>query len=375
MSNVEALFQEFGKVAEHPGKAVKELIEKTGKKAVGCVPLYTPKELVYAAGMLPIGVWGAEKEVSEAKRYFPAFICSIMQTILDEGLVGNYDILDAIIIPNYCDSLKVMGQNFKLAVKDVKFLPLTVPQTRRIPAGKTFIISQYNILKEQLEEIAAHKITDEELEAAIEIFDAHNKAMMEFGKLCAEYPAEINAMNRMYVYKSAYFMDVKEHTAKVNELMAEIRKADPKPFDGKRVVTTGIIADSKNLNQILVDLNVAIVGDDIAFESRQYRHPVPATGGTPMERLGQQFCDRECSTLLDEKRIRGQICLDLVKERKADGIIYFLTKFCDPEEFDYPRMKQEFEAAGVPHIIVEIDQQIRNLEQARTYIQTFTDVL
>ncbi|NLY10032.1 MAG: 2-hydroxyacyl-CoA dehydratase [Tissierellia bacterium] len=374
MSNVERLFNEFGEVAKHPGKAIKGLVDKTGKKVIGCVPLYTPKELIYAAGMLPVGVWGAEKEVSEAKRYFPAFLCSIMQTILDEGLVGNYDILDAIIIPNYCDSLKVMGQNFKLAVKNVKFLPLTIPQTRRIPAGKTFIISQYNVLKEQLEEIAGKKITDEALNEAIEVFNEQNKTMMEFSKLCAEYPAEINAMNRMYVYKSAYFMEVPEHTAMVKELIAEIRKEAPKAFNGHRVVTTGIIVDSANLNQILVDLNCAVVGDDVAFESRQYRHFIPE-GDSPMDRIGQQFCDRECSTLLNEKRIRGQMIIDLAKERNAEGIIFFLTKFCDPEEFDYPKMKADFEAAGVPHIMVEIDQQIRNLEQARTYIQTFTDVL
>ena len=45
-----------------------------GKKCVGVLPYFCPEELVYAAGMLPCGLWGAEMQVSESKRYYPAFI-------------------------------------------------------------------------------------------------------------------------------------------------------------------------------------------------------------------------------------------------------------------------------------------------------------
>ena len=35
-----------------------------GKKVVGVLPYFCPEELVYAAGMLPFGLWGAEMQAS-----------------------------------------------------------------------------------------------------------------------------------------------------------------------------------------------------------------------------------------------------------------------------------------------------------------------
>ena len=48
-------------------------MERTGKRAVGCMLEFCPEEIVYAANMLPVGLWGADIELREVKRYFPAF--------------------------------------------------------------------------------------------------------------------------------------------------------------------------------------------------------------------------------------------------------------------------------------------------------------
>ena len=52
-----------------------------------------------------------------------------------------------------------------------------------------------------------------------------------------------------------------------------------------------------------------------------------------------------------------------------------MMEFCDPEEFDYPIYKKELEAAGIPMLYLEIDQQIDSFEQIRTRVQSFTEML
>ncbi|KEI74402.1 2-hydroxyacyl-CoA dehydratase [Clostridium botulinum] len=374
MSNSDKFFNDFKDVIDHPKKYIMKHMEKTGQKAIGCMPLYTPEELVLAAGMFPVGVWGSNTELSKAKTYFPAFICSILQTTLENALNGEYDMLSGMMIPNYCDSLKCMGQNFKLTVENIDFIPVTVPQNRKMEAGKEFLKSQYKMNIEQLEKISGNKITDESLEKAIEVYDEHRKIMNDFSMLASKYPDVITPTKRNYVMKSAYYMDKKEHTEKVRQLMDEIKTIDSKPFEGKRVITTGIIADSEDLLKILEENNIAIVGDDIAHESRQYRTLTPGAA-TPMDRLAEQFANRECSTLYDPEKKRGKYIVEMAKERKADGIIFFMTKFCDPEEYDYPQMKKDFEEAGIPHVLIETDMQMKNYEQARTAIQAFSETL
>jgi benzoyl-CoA reductase/2-hydroxyglutaryl-CoA dehydratase subunit BcrC/BadD/HgdB len=67
--------------------------------------------------------------------------------------------------------------------------------------------------------------------------------------------------------------------------------------------------------------------------------------------------------------------VDDAKAAKAAGVLVVLTKFCDPEEFDYPLIKKACDAANLPCAIIEVDRQMVNYEQARTAIETFRDLL
>ena len=66
---------------------------------------------------------------------------------------------------------------------------------------------------------------------------------------------------------------------------------------------------------------------------------------------------------------------DEARARGARGVLIVMTKFCDPEEFDYPLLKRTCEAAGLAVATVEVDRQIVSYEQARTVIETFRDLL
>jgi len=52
-----------------------------------------------------------------------------------------------------------------------------------------------------------------------------------------------------------------------------------------------------------------------------------------------------------------------------------MTKFCDPEEFDYVPVKRMLDKAGIPLLAVEVDQQMVNFEQARNAVLTFGEML
>ncbi|MGZ8495685.1 MAG: 2-hydroxyacyl-CoA dehydratase, partial [Candidatus Binatia bacterium] len=68
-------------------------------KIVGCYPVYTPVELIHAAGMLPVGVIGAGNrlEIAHADSRFQSFICSIVKSTLELGLTDKLKFLDGIV--------------------------------------------------------------------------------------------------------------------------------------------------------------------------------------------------------------------------------------------------------------------------------------
>lgn len=70
-----------------------------GKKIVLCAPVYTPEELIHAMGFVPMGAWGGDVALNRAKEYCPAFLCAIVQSLLELGINGAYEGASAIVIP------------------------------------------------------------------------------------------------------------------------------------------------------------------------------------------------------------------------------------------------------------------------------------
>lgn len=372
MSNIESVLKKF----DVTPLALAKKYKAEGKKIVGCSPVHVPVEMVYAAGMVPMGLWGSQGEISAAKQYFPAFYCSIVQRNMEMALNGQLSDLSAVMISIQCDSLKALGQNWKRAIKDMEYIHVAHAQNRKLDCAVDFNVVQYKKIKAQLEKVSGNEITDEKLEDAIKVFNAQKKKLQEFSAAAAKYPHIITPSKRNMVIKSMHFMDRKEHTALLEELLAELNKEEVKAWDGKKVVVTGILADSTSLLQILEDNKLAIVDDEVAQESRQFRTLVEEGTGDPLRALAELISNIEgCSVLFDVDKKRADMIIDKVKKSDADGVIYLQTKFCDPEEFDYPILKKAFENAGIKHVIVEVDQQMTNYEQARTSLQTFAEML
>ena len=87
-TKIESLIAELKEVAYHPKRQF-EAFKAEGKKVIGIMPYHVPEELVYAAGMVPMGMWGSNKKIiSRAKEYCATFYCSLVQLDLEMMLDG-----------------------------------------------------------------------------------------------------------------------------------------------------------------------------------------------------------------------------------------------------------------------------------------------
>lgn len=372
--NIQEILKQFQEIASNPAKQ-KEKYIKAGKKVILTAPVYTPEEIIHSMGMVPMGVWGADVEINNAKKYFPAFICSIMQSIVEMGMKGAYEGASAIVIPSLCDSLKVLGENWKYAVPSIPFVPMTYPQNRKPDFGIAFTKAGYERVIADLESTTKETFDDKKLADSIHIYNKHNEVMREVAAVIAAHP-EISAVQRSAVFKSAFFMLKEEHTALVQELITALKQeSEPAQNQKIKIMTTGILADSTNLLEIIDEYGLQIAADDVAAESRQYRTDTKKAD-TALDALAEKFAQMDyCSVLYDVEKKRVDMIIEQAKQTKAKGILVILTKFCDPEEFDYPLIKKSGEAQGLPVILIEVDRQMVNYEQARTMIETFRDMM
>ena len=377
--SIEVLLNEFKEIAANPAKQLNDC-KAAGKKAIGVLPYFAPEELVYAAGMMPFGIWGSNtKTINRSKEYCATFYCTIAQLALEMLLDGTMDQLDGIITPTICDTLRPMSQNFRVSMGDkMKVIFLAHPQNRAKEYGITFCMSQYSNIRKELEELKGSPISDEAISEAIKVYNKSRAARRKFVKLANEHCDVITPTKRSAVLKASYFMMKDVYTEKLEALNAELEKLPVCNWKGVKVVTSGIICDNPKLLQIFEDNNIAIAADDVAHESRMIRVDAPEEGD-PIRALAQQFAMQDYDVLLydpaSDQHRRAEFVAQMVKDSGAQGLVLFMQQFCDPEEMEYPSFKKALDEADIPHIKLGVDQQMRDFGQASTAIQAFADVL
>ena len=369
------IIKEFREIAAHPEKAIANHKRETGKGAVGIMPVYCPEEIVHASGYLPIGMWGAQKKtISKARTYLPPFACSIMQSIMELQMEGVYDELNAVIFSVPCDTLKCMSQKWHGKAPAIVFAH---PQNRKNArkAADAYCREEYAIVKEKLEDILGVEITNSAIKESIAVYNENRAACRRFSDIAARYPGNIRPSDRHAVLKARWFMEKSKHTVLLNELMTAIETEPKKEFTGKKVVVSGIMLEPYEVLDIFEENGLAIVADDLAQETRNFRQDV-GDDEDALLALAKAWNDFDgCSLATDAAKPKGRIIIDAVRKYDADAVIVCMMKFCDPEEFDYPILLQEFDSAGIRNLQIEIDQESTAFEQIKTRIQTFAEIL
>ncbi len=361
--------------SQHPKQQLEYYLHQ-GKKVVGCFPPYTPEELVYASGMIPMGLWGGQAELKLVKSYLPPFACPIMQSTLEFGLNDTYHGLSAVIIPAICDTLRCMTQNWRFGVTSIPMIPIVYPQNRTSPASVDYLISEYENVLVMLATITGNMMSEKSLCAAIDIYNRHNAVMRQFNQIANNHLDIITPKVRHAVNKSALFFDKKDHTQIVESIIEQLNQLPVHPYQGKRIILTGITCEPDALLDIFEENHIAVVADDLAQEGRQFRTDTPEKGGGGLKRLALQWKARHgCSLIHELGKPRGPMLVKMCQEYQADGVINCLMKFCDPEEYDQPYFEADLHAAGYPCLTIEIDPQNHSYEQIRTRVQSFCEMI
>lgn len=373
---VHTLIEQLTDPAKNPKEAVIKGIKRTGKEAVGCFLGFAPEELIYAAGLFPVGIWGEETELNQVYKYLPAFFCAPIMRTLEAAARGAYTgILKAMVMPVYCDALRSAGQNLKIMAPDLPMIPIVYPANRKRESGIKFLAAEYGQARKRLEELTGREITESSLEDAFLLYNHVRAAVRSFLREAKEHPQTITPLIRHQIVKSSYYMDKKEYLCQIEELTNQLRQFPKEAWTGKRVILAGILLDSEELLKEMERQKIAVISDYLLQESLQFQIDTPEKepGRTTLFRLASRFADVQyCSVAADPQKLRIERLKREAEEMGAE-IIVCIPSFCDPEEFDYPLLKKALDEAGILHICLEFHT-ASSIGQAITKLQTFAEL-
>ena len=282
-----ALFEDLSFTAAREWKAA-----AAGRKVVGYMPIYVPREIVHAANMLPLGVLGGgdQLEVIHGDAYYQSYICRIPRSTIELGVSGRLDFVDGMLFPSICDVIRNLSGMWKMMFPNVYVRYFDVPQNYRDDIGGNYYINELAELRHDLGELRDAPITDAELGRSIALYNENRRLVRELYALRAERPWQTPAAEVYVVLRAGMVLPVEEHSAMIRDYLAAARVEERAKRDNCRIVLTGAFCEQPPLN-LIKSLELSgcyVVDDDLLLVTRWLTDDVP-TEGDPLKNLALAF--------------------------------------------------------------------------------------
>lgn len=361
---------------------VKTWREETGGKACGHLPVYVPREIIEAAGMLPVGVAGGgdQVEIIRGDAYFQSYICQIPRSVIEMGLNGRFDSFDAMIFPATCDVIRNLSGMWKILFPDKVVHYLDLPHNHDPAVGGRFYENELRSIARKLAAVSGVEPTDDRLRQAIADRDDNRVLVEELYDLRAEAPHQVPTSELYVVLRAGFQMPVKEHNALLAQYIEAARASDRPALDQARVVVIGTFCEQPPLGLIktLERAGCYIVDDDLLIGARFLEGRVLETANgidNPWTLLARAWFEHARSTpsryLPDEKK--GQYIVDMCKQRRAEGVIFCAPSFCDPALLEQPMLQTALDDAGIDHTALRYAENTAQFSAIHEQSGTFAD--
>ena len=350
-----------------------------GRKVVGYLPIYVPREIIHAAGMLPLGIVGGgdQLEVIHGDAYYQSYICRIPRSTIELGVSGRLDFVDGMLFPSICDVIRNLSGMWKVMFPQVYSRYFDVPQNYVDDIGGNYYISELSELRQALGELRGKPITDEELAHSIALYNENRRLVRELYALRAQRPWQTPAAEVYLVVRAGLVLSVEQHSTLLREYLAAVSAGERPRRDNCRVVVTGVFCEQPPLN-LIKSLELAgcyVVDDDLLLVTRWLTIDV-STEGDPLRNLALAFLHHSESTAAKyepNEKEKGQHLVRAVKRSGAEGVIFASPSFCDPALLDRPILQHVLTAAGIPYIAFKYAENSGQMQPIREQAGTFAD--
>ena len=370
----EAIFEDLSFAKAREWKAA-----VPGRKVIGYMPVYVPREIVHAAGMLPLGILGggADMEVIHGDAFYQSYICRIPRSTIEMAINGKLDFVDGMMFPSICDVIRNLSGIWKLLFKDKYVRYFDAPQNFREEVGGVFYANEMRELRDGLAKLAGREVTDDDIRRSIAVYNENRRWVNRVYDFRSDFPWKAPSAEVYLLMRAGMVLPPEEHTLLMREYLAAAEAANRPLRDNCRVVLTGAFCEQPPLSLIksLEMSGCYIVDDDLMLVTRWLLEDVP-TEGDPIENLSRAFLLHSAETAAkyepDVTR-KGSYLIDTIRKRKADGVIFAAPSFCDPALLDKPMIISRIEPLGIPYIHIQYAENSSQMQPIREQSGTFAD--
>jgi bzd-type benzoyl-CoA reductase N subunit len=370
------ILKQFHDIAGDPIGYARNWKAETQSRIVGYFCSYAPEEIIWAAGALPYRILGAGGTISRADGHLQAYSCSLVRGALDDALLGKLDFLDGTVFPHTCDSIQRLSDIWRLNTGFDLHLDLVLPVKLNTQSAENYMQAVIKKFRRDLEAGLKVKITDRKLKKAIQTFNQIRTCLQRIYEIRRDHCGKVSSRDLHAIVKASMVMDRNVLSDRLSAVVDQLHnQKSGTDTPRKRLVLTGGICSMPEIYQPIEEAGGTVVWDDFCTGSRYFEGTVDPEGN-PLNSIGQRYFNRViCPAKHRDCFSRGNSLLKMAENTRAQGVIFVLLKFCDPHAFDFPYIKELLDRAGIPSMLLEIEDQQISAEQLRTRIEAFIELL
>ncbi|QWV95327.1 2-hydroxyacyl-CoA dehydratase family protein [Geomonas oryzisoli] len=380
MRDVCAAFDEIAGLREKNAIALK-VAKDRGRKVVGTYCLFSPVELIVAAGAIPVSLCGTSATpIPAAEKVLPRSLCPLIKSSYGFALTDTcpfFHFSDLLLAETTCDGKKKM---YELLAQMKPLHLMQLPQVQDEAALDYWVLELKRLIT-RLEESFGVRITPEKLAGAVLLLNEERRSLKALQDVLKRRPAPISGIDLLTVlHNRGFTVDKREAIELIDRLTTELTELSDQgvsPFSDRtpRILLTGVPVGigSEKVVRLVEELG----GSVACFEScGGYKKVDPVLPGNDLLRsIAEKYLRVPCSCMSPNTG-RLQLLEKLVREFDADGVIDLTWQGChtyNVESFSVKRHLQE--TVQVPFLQIETDYSESDTEQLKVRIEAFLEVI
>ncbi|MBU4199798.1 MAG: 2-hydroxyacyl-CoA dehydratase family protein [Verrucomicrobia bacterium] len=332
--------------------------KKQGKHIVGLTCEYTPRELILAAGGIPVCLCGGDEGmIPAAEEFLPSNLCPLIKSTFGYSVRKEnpfLELAELVITETTCDGKKKM---YELMAGNRRMYVLELTQKPDDPDALAHWIAELRKLGGVLAEQFGVRITAGKIRDAIALMNRERtlrRALAELMKAEAPPLTGCELLNMKSII-AGIPADLEQYAKALRVLPG--RKLDPPASERIRVLLTGVPMPhgAERVIKIIENNGGLVVCQENCTGIKPILEDVDAGAGDLMLALAEKYFHLPCSVMTPNRR-RLDLLRRLVAEYRPQCIVEVIWQACltyDVESFFVRRLAEE--ELGRPYLRIETD--------------------
>lgn len=375
-------FEEFTG-ARREGFLKMKNLKESGAKVVGAYCTYTPLEIIYAAGLVPVSLCSSSNDaIRHAEIDLPKNLCPLIKASYGVAVSDTcpyFYFADLIVGETTCDGKKKMYELMG-KVKDTYILQL--PQKYDDEASFKLWLNELYKFKAELEKRFGVNITEEKLKEAIRIGNIERENLKNFFELGRLNPIPLSGADMSAIQEGFGFnFEREKRNADLKLKTIEIYKKWEKELKGTkskrpRILITGcpVIGVREKILKAIEKAG----GDIVVYENCsgvREKMELIDENIDPMEAIARKYLNVCCSVMSPNPKRFNELD-SLIDEYEVDGVIEIVLQACHTFAIEATSVnKFVSEKKNKPYMYIESDYSMEDSGQVSTRIEAFMEIL